>query len=468
MVCECIGSGEEAHEIQLWEEPTEDLAAEFKVQASEVYKWLITRMVSRAPTQLLPNGMPYTVQEVTVQTWKDGKSGYILFTPNDSFSVPAGVMENQVIIEYQAGYAKLGMENAYTIKMLADEFEAITRGRWNIYPLNGFRRLTDGAIVHSTTDNRDIFWAAAADQNIQVCPPKIIEERGRGTLITNQADQGQLLQYWAFGQREIEVGVGVPANYGKKYEYWMKVALFPIPDDDGPSIYLREAYGLAKERLQEIIQEMGTLRDDFSYLMRYVMNDIRLWFVPRMAFDEGFKRPLAEEPCSKDRWYSETDLMAFTFPATPDDEIGEIPNLIFGPGHGLQERYADPEVQGGKIALIAAKQIRVQKPPSLLDHMQSRYLKQVAYNNRIIQAEMEIAAINADIPEFLCQMNLDPNDQVVIVTNGSEEMKKDEEAFAGQLWMQGDRHMTAANPVIHGDPTSRDAAILSAIYEAVS
>jgi hypothetical protein len=146
----------------------------------------------------------------------------------------------------------------------------------------------------------------------------------------------------------------------------------------------------------------------------------------------------------------------------------ETPGLDFRPGSRITGTvYDDPEVQGGKIALIAAKQIRVQKPPSFLDHMQSRYLKQVAYNDRIIQAEKEIAAINADIPEVLCQMNLDPNDQVVIVTNGSEEMKRDEEAFAGQLWMQGDRHMTAANPVIHGDPNSREAAILSAIYEAV-
>jgi hypothetical protein len=160
--------------------------------------------------------------------------------------------------------------------------------------------------------------------------------------------------------------------------------------------------------------------------------------------------------------------MAYMIPTIPDGEIGDIPSLIFGPDHWLQERYDDPEVQGGKIALIAAKQIRVQKPPSFLDHMQSRYLKQVAYNDRIIQSEKEIAAINADIPEFLSQMNLDPNDQVVIVTNGSEEMKRDEEAFAGQLWMQSDRHMTAANPVIKGDPRSREAAILSAVYEAVS
>jgi hypothetical protein len=100
--------------------------------------------------------------------------------------------------------------------------------------------------------------------------------------------------------------------------------------------------------------------------------------------------------------------------------------------------------------------------------MPSRYLKQVAYNDRIIQAEKEIAAINADIPGFLSQMTLYPSDQVVIVVNGSEEMKRDEEAFAGQLWMQGDRHMTASNPPMFGDSRSREGAILSAMAEAVT
>jgi hypothetical protein len=43
-----------------------------------------------------------------------------------------------------------------------------------------------------------------------------------------------------------------------------------------------------------------------------------------------------------------------------------------------------------------------------------------------------------------------------------------EEAFAGQLWMQSDRHMTAANPPLSGDVRSREAAILSAMVEAVT
>jgi hypothetical protein len=101
----------------------------------------------------------------------------------------------------------------------------------------------------------------------------------------------------------------------------------------------------------------------------------------------------------------------------------------------LQERYDDPEVQGGKIALIAFKQLRVQKPPNCLDHMQSRFFKQVAYNDRVIEAEKEVASINTDVPDFLSGMTLDPNDQVVICVNGSEEMTGDEEAVAGQLWM---------------------------------
>jgi hypothetical protein len=138
------------------------------------------------------------------------------------------------------------------------------------------------------------------------------------------------------------------------------------------------------------------------------------------------------------------------------------------------KRYPDPEVQGGKIALISFKQTRVQKPPNCLDHMQSRYLKQVAYNDRIIEAEKEVASINTDVPEFLSDMTLDPNDQLVICVNGSERMKRDEEAVAGQLWMQKDREtqkerqMTAYNLSYEGMANSRETAILTAVAEAVT
>jgi hypothetical protein len=100
--------------------------------------------------------------------------------------------------------------------------------------------------------------------------------------------------------------------------------------------------------------------------------------------------------------------------------------------------------------------------------MQSRYLKQVAYNDRVVEAEKEIASINADVPDFLSGMTLDPNDQVVICVNGSEEMKREEEAVAGQLWMQSNRQMTAYNLPFEGTANSRESAILSEVAEAVT
>jgi hypothetical protein len=46
-------------------------------------------------------------------------------------------------------------------------------------------------------------------------------------------------------------------------------------------------------------------------------------------------------------------------------------------------------------------------------------------------------------------------------------MKRDEEAVGGQLWMQGDRQMTASNHVLDGMANSRESAIPSAAAEAV-
>jgi hypothetical protein len=103
----------------------------------------------------------------------------------------------------------------------------------------------------------------------------------------------------------------------------MRITLFPIEEDDDPTVYLREAYHLAKERLYLIVQQLDILGENFNYQMRYVMDSIRIWVIPQVTFDEGYTRPFAEEPCPKDKWYSETDLMAFMIPTIPDNEIGD-------------------------------------------------------------------------------------------------------------------------------------------------
>jgi hypothetical protein len=225
--------------------------------------------------------------------------------------------------------------------------------------------------------------------------------------------------------------------------------LDPLPGDEDPTIYLRtlkeewmsRLRGEISERLTERIEE--EVGSDFGVQVRYVFNGLRVWFSPILTCNEGFDRPFAEEPCPKDKWFSISDIIAFTIPTTPDEQIQEMPRIIFGAGHWLQERYPDPEVHGGKIALIAFKQNIVQKPPNFLDRMNSRYQKQVAYNDRIIEAEKEVAAINCEAAEFLADMTLDTAEQVIICVNASEGMKRGEAAVAWQLWMQGDRETGA-------------------------
>jgi hypothetical protein len=257
-----------------------------------------------------------------------------------------------------------------------------------------------------------------------------------------------------------------------KIEYWMNVTLEPVPDDETPTTCHKIIKELWLERLRQVskglAQNIEILGDNFGYQIRYVFNSVRIWYVPTPSREEGITRPFAEESCARNKWYSTTNLMAFSFPPLPDDQVREEARIIFGPNHSLQERYDDPEVQGGKIALIAFKHLRVQKTPNCLDHMHSRYLKQVAYNDRVIEAEKEIASINADVPDFLSGMTLGPSEEVIICVNGSEEMKREEEAFVGQFWQQSDRQMTAYNTPYQGMANSRESAILTEVAEAVT
>jgi hypothetical protein len=95
-------------------------------------------------------------------------------------------------------------------------------------------------------------------------------------------------------------------------------------------------------------------------------------------------------------------------------------------------------------------------------------MKQVAYNQRIIAAENEISGINCDVADFVSGMTLDPTEKMIICINGSEEMKRNETAMAGQPWIQEDRKMAAANPPFDGMANTKESAILSAVAEAVA
>jgi hypothetical protein len=98
--------------------------------------------------------------------------------------------------------------------------------------------------------------------------------------------------------------------------------------------------------------------------------------------------------------------------------------------------------------------------------MQSTFSKQVAYNQRIMEAESAIAGINCEVPHFLEDMTIE--EPVYVCINSSEEMKRDEQAIAGQLWVQGDRQLTASNAAPEGMANTRDSALLYAAAEAVT
>jgi hypothetical protein len=417
---------------------------------------------------MLPVGMPDSVEDVVVQTKKDGSFGYILFTPEYSFAEPMKKMDLQVEIEYQEGFMIVGMGEAYTIRMLTNEFWELTQQTWEFAPIGVSRRENDGTVVHGVEWDRVKHRAIMNEDEKVVPPPKILEERGRGTVIKNQANQGKLLKYWAWAQTPIEVGVYFPEE-SITIEYWMNIILPKVENEEDPTIYLLALKELWIIRLRQIsngvAQCLESIGNDFGVQMRYLYNSLRVWFVPLVSFQAGVRRPLAEEPIPKDKWYSPSDLMAFTSPVA---QVREEPSIIFGPGSFLQELYPDPEVQGGKIVLIAFKHLRAQKPPNGLDRLQSTFQKQVAYNQRIMEAEIGIAGINCDVPNFLYDMSFAPEDQLIVCINGSEGMKRDEEAIAGQLWIQGDRKMTASNRVLQGMANARDSAILSAAAEAVN
>jgi hypothetical protein len=269
--------GGDFHEGQLWEQTDEQWVVESD-HANYVYSWLANRFTARGSARAFPAGIPESIDEVTVQTRKDGEYGYILFTPEYSLAVPMKKMDFQVIVEYEEWFMKVGMSEAYTIRMLTNEFWELTQQCCEFAPVNGYRREVDGTVVHGVTwDIREHRAIVASDEMIEP-PPKILEERGRGTLIRDIKSQGKLFQYWAWAQSPIEVGVYLPET-NWKIEYWMSLTLQAVPGDDDPSIYPRILKEMWMQRLREIsngvAQMLETFRDDFGMVTRYLYNNLR-------------------------------------------------------------------------------------------------------------------------------------------------------------------------------------------------
>jgi hypothetical protein len=210
-----------AHEAQLWEEllRTDEPWVVTENHAEFVYTWLMNRITIRSTQRMLPVGMPELVDEVTVTTKKDGKAGYIMFTPRDMIATSVRSSETKIMVEYEYGYMFEGIGNAYTIRTVFQDFMALTQNQWELYPAVGYRRLIDGTIVHKCTRNYREGQQILAEDAAIPPPIMVIEERGRGTEIHSIADQGRLLQYWAWARLPLEVGIIFPTSDGRVTEF---------------------------------------------------------------------------------------------------------------------------------------------------------------------------------------------------------------------------------------------------------
>jgi hypothetical protein len=326
--------------------------------------------------------MPEIFEGLSVITNRNGKAGHILFTLIDSFASSLRDQPVEVEVEYRWGYARLGMGDSYTLRMLAMELWALTHNDWRINPEPAYQTRADGTVCHKTFDSAGEFHQSFVD-DIAIIPAKVLVGTPRGSAIRCHLDQAHLLQYFAWAGQEIMTGVAFSVN-SFHIEYWYDLVLDPLPDDEDTSVYPLALQNLWFERLSAIspqiasqVQAMNVV--DYRFEMRYVGNRLRIWFVPAHPSFNDWK-PLIETPIPRDKWVT-NEAFALSSPLSN----GELDAAAIFEGD-LQERHDDPEVQGGKIALIAVNSITVQKPPNCLDRMTTRKQKQVAYNERVSAA----------------------------------------------------------------------------------
>jgi hypothetical protein len=294
-----IDGEEEFHEAQLWEETEEEWVISDN-HAAYVYNWLSQRLASRSSGRALPTGMPNSLDDMSVQIWKDGSHGNILFAPKDSMAEAWRKMEVPVRIEYDDGFMNVGMGNAYTIRMLWEEFRSLTHETWEFGPTLPIRREIDGTVVHGISWEWSELCALINEDTEVRHPPKVVEDRGRGTLIRNLKSQGKLLQYWARAESNIEVGVFLPAEVdGQPWnvEYWMDLSLQADPDAQ-PEDYVGILRDRAISRISEFSGATAQWLDgigEFGVETRYLFNSVRFWMCPRSAYGSRIKRPMAED-----------------------------------------------------------------------------------------------------------------------------------------------------------------------------
>jgi hypothetical protein len=204
--CLC-GIALEVHdmEIQFWEifKPDEIPSP---TTLENVYAALTQRLAQRSPGGTLPEGMPTTMEQVNAECSRQGWTGKIKFTPREVMGTAVSGSQEHFRVKYNRGFVEFGVTGKYTIGLLTQIFKArvpawnmilearASRDAMNVIEIRALTEWEPGQDL--SQDNREV-----------ITPARIVEERGRGTVIRNEEDLQRLLDYQTAMQREIKVGI---------------------------------------------------------------------------------------------------------------------------------------------------------------------------------------------------------------------------------------------------------------------
>jgi hypothetical protein len=248
----------------------------------------------------------------------------------------------------------------------------------------------------------------------------------------------------------------------------MPITIDPIADES------LDTYPIAQqqqwmEKIRQMSPSVALCFDNapmrYTFKMRYQRNLLRVWFTLEEFANAGLNEPLVEVPVVKDRWIAD-EAEVITYPPMTDEIAANSVQTLFG--RDLQARYPDPEVAGGHIALVVAKNNNpVQEPPFNLDRTHASLQKHIAFNRRVLIADEQTAGINSGIGDFLQEMSFEETNPVFVCVGAGHTMRGTQ-PIGGQVWKQEDREMSAVNVVLDGMDASPESVILSAIAEAVT
>jgi hypothetical protein len=117
--------GEDYNGIQFWEETTKPIPI-MEYPAAGMFQWLSDRLRGRAEHGILISGMLEMLTGLSFKAYRNGQAGFVLTESLDSLAGNMTDMPSRVQIEYPYGHAKLGIGEAYTLRMLGQEFWALT------------------------------------------------------------------------------------------------------------------------------------------------------------------------------------------------------------------------------------------------------------------------------------------------------------------------------------------------------